>query len=464
MPVFVNRTLNLKKISMIGFDMDYTLVGYHTRPFENLVYDLAKRRLIEAFGYPKSIQKLQFDFDRAIVGLVIDLRNGYMLQLSRYSKVKLSYFGLDPVPFRKQNEIYQNMAIDLKDPNFQSLDTSFAISTGVLFSQLVQLKKEGLRLPVYSEILRTIGTAMDQLHQDGTLKDLLQKDFGTYVKKDPAVAMLLERYKDYHKKLMIITNSDYAYTRKLLDYAIDPYLKHHSSWQELFDIVITLADKPRFFERKGRFLRVDPETGLMRNHEGPITPGIYQGGCSTRLQQDLGLQGNEILYLGDHIYGDVVSIKKNCNWRTALVLADLEREMEGIRDSYDMQQRINSLMNEKNVLEMEINRRDIERYEHTARTQGSMDQLYRKIDKINNEISTLLGEYLTFFNPYWGEVLRAGSEESRYADQVERYACIYMTKVSDLYDHSPRTYFRPIKRIMPHELAVEESLRRSDAT
>ncbi len=86
-----------------------------------------------------------------------------------------------------------------------------------------------------------------------------------------------------------------------------------------------------------------------------------------------------------------------------------------------------------------------------------MDALFGEMDEINGEISHLLVEYMTYFNPYWGEILRAGSEESHYADQLERYACIYMTKVSDLYDFSPRTYFRPLKRILPHERAVLEN-------
>jgi hypothetical protein len=73
------------------------------------------------------------------------------------------------------------------------------------------------------------------------------------------------------------------------------------------------------------------------------------------------------------------------------------------------------------------------------------------MDGLNTRISDLLGQYKAFFNPYWGEILRAGFDESRYAEQVEKYACIYMTKVSDLYEYSPKTYFRPFRRVMPHE-------------
>lgn len=459
MPVFVNRTLNMKKIKMIGFDMDYTLVSYDSKVFEQLVYELAVDRLVSQFSYPQRLKELSFDFDRAIVGLVIDLTNGYLLQLSRYSKVKASYYGLEPVPFRTQSRIYQNKAIDLRDPSFTSLDTSFAISTGVLFSQLVELKKQGEELPGFRQLLSDITSAMDQIHQDGSLKSIIKNDFDTYVIKDPKVARLLERYKDYQKQLMIITNSDYSYTKALLDYAITPYLEHHSSWQEVFDYVITLADKPRFFERRNRFLKVDPDSGLMQNHERPLEKGIYQGGDSHKLQQDLELNGSDILYIGDHIYGDVVSIKKSCNWRTALVLSDLDREMDGIRASYSLQRRIDELMEEKESLESELNRLDIERYTTKSSRYSAMEPLLNRIDQINSEIPSLLREYLTYFNPYWGEVLRAGSEESRYADQLERYACIYMTKVSDLYDFSPKTYFRPIKRILPHERAVEQELR-----
>ena len=48
----------------------------------------------------------------------------------------------------------------------------------------------------------------------------------------------------------------------------------------------------------------------MTNWFAPVTEGIYQGGFATTLQNDLNLKGEEILYFGDHIYGDVVSLKK----------------------------------------------------------------------------------------------------------------------------------------------------------
>lgn len=452
MSVFVNRVLNLKKIKVIGFDMDYTLVRYNTRLFEELTHKMACQHMVKTMGYPKELSSLVFDINRSIGGLVIDKRNGNLLKLSRYSKVKTSFHGLDEIDYKKQTRIYQEMAIDLYSTDFKSLDTAFAISNGVLFSQLVDLKKKGTTLPDYAQISEDIDNAVDAVHQNGSLKGKVKADFKKYVIQDPKIPRLLERYKDYGKKLMIITNSDFDYTKALLEYSLNPFWKKHKSWQEVFDVVITLADKPRFFERQNRFLKIEPESGLMSNHFGPVNSGIYQGGWFKKLQNDFGVNGSEILYFGDHIYGDVVSIKKQCNWRTALVLEDLEREIIGIKKSKKIQQQIDALMTEKQKHEKTLNQLDIRKYEGEKVSRQKINSLWDKLDVMNSEISELIETHKKYYNPYWGEILRAGNEESRFADQVERYACLYMARVSDLYYYSPRTYFRPIRRIMPHEI------------
>ncbi|MDR1893657.1 MAG: HAD-IG family 5'-nucleotidase [Spirochaetales bacterium] len=455
MPVFVNRTLNLKKIKLLGFDMDHTLVPYHVREFEGLSYQMALVRLTRDFNYPPEILKLKFDFHRAIVGLVIDRRNGFLLQINRYGKVKSCRCGLKAVSFAEQNRIYENRVVDLREPGFISLDTSFAISQGVLFSQLVELKKKGLDLPDYERLQQDMDRAIDSLHADGSLKERVRRDFDRYVNPDPEAALMLERFKGAGKKLMIVTNSEYEYTRDLLNYALNPFLKNHSHWSELFELVITLADKPGFFSRGSRFLRVDPVSGAMTNHLGPVTGGIFQGGCSSRIQEDLGLSGNEILYIGDHIFGDVLSIKKNCGWRTALVIPDLEEEIQGLRRSQGIQNEIDEKMGRKEILEAELNRLDLAACRGGGINKREAENLLQQIESINALISKQIVAYQRCFNPYWGEILRAGSEESRYADQVDKYACIYMTRVSDLAHHSPKTYFRPRKRVLPHEAYAE---------
>jgi HAD superfamily 5'-nucleotidase-like hydrolase len=443
----------MKKIKAIGFDMDYTIVRYNTEAFERFTHQETLKKLVSEKKYPEEILKLEFDFNRVIQGLVIDKKRGNLLKVSRFGKVKSSYHGLAPIDFKEQQKMYGNGVIDLSDAHIQSLDTNFSVSNGVLYSQLVELKKKGLPFPDFETLADEIKEALDMCHSDGTLKNHVRKNISQYIIQDPEVVELFERYKRYGKKLLVITNSDFSYTKLLLDYTINPFLKEHKDWSELFEVTVTLASKPRFFTIKTPFLAIDPTTGHMKNAEGKITKGIYQGGFAGQLQKDLGLDGDEILYLGDHIYGDVVSIKKTFNWRTALVLDPLKEEIDAIRKSAPIQIEIDKQMAIKESLEHKLNDIDIRKNElHEDVSKEELNSLFAEIDKVNAAISELLEQHKKFFNPYWGEMMRAGLEESRFADQVEKYACIYMTKVADLISYSPRTYFRPFRRTLPHEL------------
>jgi HAD superfamily 5'-nucleotidase-like hydrolase len=443
----------MKKIKAIGFDMDYTLVRYKTENFEHLCHQEVLKKLVSVKGYPEEILKLDFEFNRVIQGLVIDKKRGNLLKTSRFGKVKSSYHGLRSVDFKEQQNTYRNRVIDLNAENYLSMDTSFSVSHGVLFAQLVDLKEKGVKLPEFHTLCDDIKEIIDIAHSDGTLKDEVRRNIDHYIIKDPDTATLLERLKRYGKSLLIITNSEYSYTKLLLDYTITPFLKEHKDWTELFDITITMSRKPRFFTDSSPFLLIDTKTGTMTNAEGPITKGVYQGGFAGKLQNDLGLEGDEILYLGDHIYGDVVTLKKTFNWRTALVLDPLEEEIKGVKNSHACQQRIDDYMLKKEELEAALNVLDLKKQEEGKDVdKEEINKLFIEIEKINNKISHELQEYRKHFNPYWGEMMRAGQEESRFADQLEKYACIYMTKVTDLLNYSPRTYFRPLKRVLPHEL------------
>ena len=80
------------------------------------------------------------------------------------------------------------------------------------------------------------------------------------------------------------------------------------------------------------------------------------------------------------------------------------------------------------------------------------DHLQAEIADMDQKISEALARQQAFYNPKWDRVFRAGAEESYFANQVERYACIYMEKLADLLEHSPLTYFRANRRLLPHDL------------
>lgn len=456
MGIYVNRTLNMKQIAAIGFDMDYTLVRYDSEAFEEMTYKEIQKKLIDIKKYPPQVASLKFQFNLAIRGLVIDKPLGNILKLSTYSKVKHAYHGLSEMDFKSQQKIYQGLVIDLNDSErFAIVDTTFSISYCVLFMQIVDLKDKHpeLDLPDYKTIELDILEGLDTSHRDGSLKGQVKKNVKKYIVQDPQIVEALERFKTHGKKLWVITNSDFEYSKLLLDYAINPFLKQNKNWAELFNLIVTAAQKPRFFTDKMTLLQIDPVSGLMRNHHGKIEDGIYQGGSAQNIQKNAGLSGEQILYLGDHIYGDVLQIKKTCNWRTALVIDELITEIDSIEKSETISAEINVLMAEKVTLERKLDEmfdREIEKGKKPDK--DKVQAHFQKIEKVDKKIGKLIRSHSQFFNPYWGETMRAGVEPSRLAGQIEKYACIYMAKISDFADYSPRTYYRPRKKMLPHEV------------
>ena len=55
------------------------------------------------------------------------------------------------------------------------------------------------------------------------------------------------------------------------------------------------------------------------------------------------------------------------------------------------------------------------------------------------------------FNRYWGLIFKEGTENSRFGEQVEDYACIYTSRVSNFRFYSPNRHFRGPRDRMPHE-------------
>lgn len=94
---------------------------------------------------------------------------------------------------------------------------------------------------------------------------------------------------------------------------------------------------------RGEARRADPPTasasaqeeaadGSVRASSPPAArerPFVYQGGWYQDLHDKLSVRsGNEILYVGDHIYGDVLRSKTDLGWRTLLIVPELQRELE----------------------------------------------------------------------------------------------------------------------------------------
>ena len=64
----------------------------------------------------------------------------------------------------------------------------------------------------------------------------------------------------------------------------------------------------------------------------------------------------QVLYVGDHIYGDILRSKKSLGWRTILVVPELAAELAILAKHTGVTARLRSLRQQRDVLEDQIQR------------------------------------------------------------------------------------------------------------
>ncbi len=452
--IFVNRTLNMNSIKLIGFDMDYTLVTYNVPAFEAKAYEILKEKLISEYNYPEEIRDFEFNKDFIIRGLVIDTETGDFLKVNRYGFVRVASHGSQFYSFDEQKEKFGPYSIDLTDSRYYIVHTLFSQAEGWMYAQLVDYYETRSTKINYRKLFSEVRKSLNDAHQEAELKGDVVNNPAKYLIQDQRIVDALLKFKRFGKKLALITNSDYEYSRKVMDYCFGPYLD--KPWQKLFDLVIVSANKPDYFTARNRYLRVDPETGLLSNFYGQIEwNGLYQGGNAAILEKHLKLKPSEILYLGDHILGDVVTLKETIGWRTGLVVQELAEEVPILEATRHIHQEIAEKMAEKEELEdISLNYREqifLKEFDKNKDIRQEYDVIKERLIKLDEEIRDLIFASQKGFNQYWGEVMRAGNEISRFATIVERYACIYMSGIANLYYFSPFKYFRSQRRLLAHD-------------
>src|SRR5512145_2261578 len=88
--IYCNRTLNLRPVKAVGFDMDYTLVHYRVEEWETGAYEHARRNLMRR-GWP--VEHLTFDPEFVTLGLVLDLELGNIVKANRFGYVTRACHG-----------------------------------------------------------------------------------------------------------------------------------------------------------------------------------------------------------------------------------------------------------------------------------------------------------------------------------------------------------------------------------
>ena len=85
------------------------------------------------------------------------------------------------------------------------------------------------------------------------------------------------------------------------------------------------------------------------------------------------------------------------------------------------------------------------------RTQALLGTLRSEHRAMRQHARRLQGRISTAVNPYWGSLFKQGSNKSLFGSQVDDFACIYTSRVSNFVHYGSNHYFRVLRDAMMHE-------------
>mmetsp|Transcript_30173 Transcript_30173/g.48431 ORF Transcript_30173/g.48431 Transcript_30173/m.48431 type:complete len:308 (-) Transcript_30173:103-1026(-) len=261
-------------------------------------------------------------------------------------------------------------------------------------------------------------------------------------------------------------------------------------WQSVFDVIIAGSCKPGFFvNNRLQLYRVMEEGGHAGDSNGGHTARtalsvveglqdmcfeevlkdgkIFQGGNWDNLHMMLDVKsGSEILYVGDHMYSDVIRSKRDLGWRTMMVIPELlheidrmesplaQREYKAIRELYYQRASQEDHINELAVKLAYMEDEGIEEVEEGATQEDYKDALEMVNEQLagtRTELRDRVKAYHEMYHPIWGQLFKTGLQNSIFASHVEKYACLYTSHASNFRFVSPTCNFRCMADLLPHD-------------
>ena len=461
----------MSSIKSIGFDMDHTIARYHREEFESLAFRKTLEKFIEA-GYPASLSSLSFDPNFVIRGLLVDMDRGNLLKVDGHKYVKVAYHGHKKLDKSTRHDLYNSSGY--KADSFISIDTFFALSEVQLFIEIVDYMRlnPGSIKKTFRDVYRDLREFIDLSHRDGSIKDEVMTNMENYIVKDKQLEPMLKKFIEGGKKLFLLTNSDWTYTDKVMSYLLPKASEDFQRWQDYFEYTIVGAGKPNFFTGSNPFYEVMEDSGLLKQHSGSLKlGGSYHGGNAKLFEKLTNQKGDQILYAGDHIYGDIMRSKELFNWRTLVVVEELEEEFDRLEKLQPELATILEMIKEEDKLDMEAStlqgkimtlkrRRTYHTGDHNRlskldrkieETEETLGNIVTQLENSQKKSSRMIKDREKALHPIWGELLYTSLEKSRFASQIESYACIYTTKITNFLLYSANQKFRSYRDSMPHD-------------
>jgi 5'-nucleotidase len=420
-------------------------------------------------------------------GLIIDTQRGNFLKIDRHKYVRVAYHGFTPISSTTRKDLYSrffNQVPSFGEKQYINMDTLFQFVDASLFATLIEMKDndedEFLDFKTYEEMYRDVRACVDLCHRDGVIKDEVALNPEKYIVLDNDMVPMLENFRKDGVKVFLLTNSHWEYTSVAMNYLyhqadVDPELKAKNEWVDLFDVVVVGSCKPAYLvDPYLNLFRINPADGSLRNTDGLfeiealgengaqkyLAEGtIFQGGNWKHLNAMLETEaGEEILYVGDHLYSDVLRSKRTLGWRSAFIMPELPEEMKAFDEQRLLQNQIKQLRKLRDDLSVLgdsiiINENNIE----DAELQLKMQTLQEDDEKIKAKLTVMAKEYHSQFHPVWGVMFQAGYQDSRFAYFVKNYACLYTSKATNLGLTSTQRVFRTSGEMLPHDKSILDS-------
>lgn len=392
-------------------------------------------------------------------GLWFDKVYGNLLKVDAYGNILVCVHGFHFLKPQEVAELYPNKFVTLDDSRLYVLNTLFNLPETYMLACIIDYfttkkeykqHKEGIDcgdiFMSYKSLFQDVRAAVDWVHMKGDLKSETVENPEKYVYRDERLPVLLNRLRMHGAKTVLLTNSEYEYTNKIMSYLLDFPSEdgQKKEWTSFWDVVVVDAKKPLFFEDGTILRRVDRKTGALQigHHKGPLKSGeVYSGGSCDVLSKLLGARGKDVLYVGDHIYGDILKSKKIRGWRTFLIIPELLQEVRVWTEKKDLfsqvQQLEASLSDIYKFLDSSASEiPDISKIQHSLRdTAFKLDMAYGML----------------------GSLFRSGSRQTFFAAQVTRYADIYAASFLNLLYYPFCYMFKAPAMLMPHEATVDHS-------
>nr|XP_002127635.1 5'-nucleotidase domain-containing protein 1-like [Ciona intestinalis] len=337
---------SLKECDAIGFDMDHTLCRYVLSTQIELGHQALAQYLVKEKKYPKRLADPVLDDPNLVYcgGLLFDGQHKALVKMDENGKVEKAAFGTEMISDSEISKLYSSdmycshyskvLSGTLSEKGVYHLhDNNFDMTLTVLLSRMMEIAEKQnneTKLNVFADFYEGISHAWDAASFSGgnsMFFEELKSNPGKYLHKCPDVVKTwLKALKAEGKVLFLLTSSHCDFAKHVMDYCFE------DDWRSYFDVVISKAKKPRFFNEQFPFKVVDPDHVCELATEALELElnGWYSEGSSHVLHEHLkkwsGKESAKVVYFGDSVKSDIVPAKQKCDWEAVYIMDALRAE------------------------------------------------------------------------------------------------------------------------------------------